>query len=55
MDELAMEYVLSVRDSTLTNEHMWQLLQEMHGRCGVEHTNTYLNRARDILKMIGIK
>lgn len=54
MDDLANEYVILVNGPATPNSSAdaWDLLQEMQRRAGPDHTNTYLNRARETYKIL---
>lgn len=58
MEDLAAEYVqlvnleATVEEVRSASADAWDILQEMQRRAGIEHTNTHLNRAREIYKML---
>lgn len=58
MEDLAMEYVLlgltlDPLETLQDREHKrWDILQHMQGRCGLEHTMTFIKNATETLKMV---
>jgi hypothetical protein len=54
MEDLAAEYVQLVNGprTAQSSQNAWDILQEMQRCVGIDHTNTYLNRARNIYRML---
>jgi hypothetical protein len=54
--ELAHEYVMLRGSASMLwdTTEQFDILQEMQGRCGPEHTETHLIRAYEVYRMIGL-
>ncbi len=63
IEELAMEYVLALvsldkirtKDESITWSHeTYQMLERIYRRCGRDHGRTHIERAAEILRMVGV-
>ncbi len=63
IEEIAREYAIldidhdswGVDQKPELRHHLWDLRQEMEGRCGDEHTIAHIRRAEELLEMMGAK